>query len=95
MSDKKFEEVKKEAKVVAPTSTYLTVIPKLVGVVQKYYKRELSSADKKRIVVSLAKELFPEAFSDDTIIGELIDLTFWLARNRELQQLLKKSCSCF
>ena len=95
MDDKKFEQVKKEAKVVAPTSTYLTLVPKVVGIVQKYYQKNISSADKKKVVIALVKELFPEAFSDETIIGEIIDLTFWLCRNNELRKLLKKSCSCF
>ena len=92
------EKVKKEAEGVAPSSdylTYCTFIPKVIGIVQSHYKKEVSSKDKKKMVIALVKELFPKAYSDETIISEIIDLTFWLCRNNELRKLLKKSCSCF
>jgi hypothetical protein len=89
------EKVKSEAEGVAPSSDYLTFIPKVIGIVQSHYKKEVSSKDKKKMVIALVKELFPKAYSDETIISEIIDLTFWLCRNNELRKLLKKSCSCF
>jgi len=71
-----FSAVKKEAVAVAPSSDYLIFIPKVIGIVQSHYKKDISSKDKKKVVIALVKELFSQAYSDETIIGEILDLTF-------------------
>ena len=87
--------VKKEAIAIAPASDYLTFIPKVIGIVQKHYKKDVASSDKKKLVIALVKQLYPEAYKDDSIIDDVINLTFWLCRNNDLRKLLKKSCNCF
>ena len=76
------EQIKKEALAVAPASDYLTFIPKVIGIVQKTYKKDIASSDKKKMVIAITKELYPEAYSDDSIIDDVIELTFWLYRPR-------------
>ena len=91
----KSDKIKSEAVELATHSNYLTLIPKLVALIQKNYGKKISSADKHQMVVQLAQELFPDSYKDDSIVSDIINLTFYLARSVEIRRLLKHSCSCF
>lgn len=91
----KADGVTNVAKELAKESDYMSFIPKVVALVQKTYKKTISSNDKKQMVINVVKTIMPETYTDDSIIEGLIDLTFYLARDVEIRKLLKKSCSCF
>jgi len=91
----KSDQIKLEATELATHSSYLTIVPELVALIQRNYGKKISSADKHKMVVSLARELFPDSYANDDIVSDVIQLTFYLARSVEIRRLLKRSCSCF
>ena len=91
----KSEKIKSAAVELATHSNYLTIIPKLVELIQRHFGKKIPSTDKHQLVVLLAQELFPNSYANDSIVSDVINLTFFLARSVEMRRLLKRSCNCF